>query len=406
MPRYKNREASLIMQAQEGVKVYRIARGWKIFMVISTSLILALFVWVLSVLLSIKSDAGWIFIPVALAIAAVIVLGLIETFRSCLVIENDRVTSTGLFSTRELTCDGIKGYRVNDQYIFVEPMDSEAKHIKISRYTKDFKEILNWLADNFTDIDQQKRDADMKEILADKGYGLNRYTRSENLKRAAVFSRVLNWAACISLIWIIFYPRPFEPAMLSALLIPLIAAASIVLSHGLIRPDDVRNSSHPNISAALTCPAIALLARSLMEYEIFSFSKVWPLAIPVSLVLIVLFMVITGKFRSKKLSEFVSALFIFIFIFLYGIGSVIFLNCHYDRSKPEIFSSSVLDKNTARSRHHTSYRLKLAPWGKRKSAERTEVSKSMYQRTAVGSQVRIFLKRGKFNIPWFFVASP
>ena len=63
----------------------------------------------------------------------------------------------------------------------------------------------------------------------------------------------------------------------------------------------------------------------------------------------------------------------------------------------------MLDKSISKGRRSTTYNLKIQPWGHHYDSENISVSKEQFDETFVGETVKIDLKQGLFNIPWYYV---
>src|SRR5687767_2585050 len=130
------------------MKEYKIAKGWAIIIYIFAPLMIALFVWVLLMPFQkeeISLDATWFLIPVSIAMIALSILGIVDAYKSRLLISDDSIKSINVFSNRELMLDEIKGYTVNEQYIFLKPKDQSKKIIKISKYIGGYGELSIWI---------------------------------------------------------------------------------------------------------------------------------------------------------------------------------------------------------------------------------------------------------------------
>ncbi|MBL7937386.1 MAG: hypothetical protein JNM51_16390, partial [Bacteroidia bacterium] len=51
----------------------------------------------------------------------------------------------------------------------------------------------------------------------------------------------------------------------------------------------------------------------------------------------------------------------------------------------------------------TTYYLKVTPWGHHYDKESITVSSEQYNNSSIGSSVKIDLKEGLFNIPWYYI---
>lgn len=71
---------------------------------------------------------------------------------------------------------------------------------------------------------------------------------------------------------------------------------------------------------------------------------------------------------------------------VYGYGAVICLNGILDSSTASKYIARVINKRASTSRH-TSYCLKLSPWGPRSADQEVDVWKSVYEKHKAGDDV-------------------
>ena len=63
-----------------------------------------------------------------------------------------------------------------------------------------------------------------------------------------------------------------------------------------------------------------------------------------------------------------------------------------------------MDKRISNGRRNRkTYYIEVAPWGHHYDKEEISISKDHYQDLEIGDTVKIDLKEGLFNIPWFYV---
>lgn len=111
----------------------------------------------------------------------------------------------------------------------------------------------------------------------------------------------------------------------------------------------------------------------------------------------------TKAFKFKKAKDYFSALFLTLFFFGFGYGSIVILNCTYDDSVPESYTSKIIDKRISTGKM-TTYYLELKAWGPQTKDDDVSVSKELYENLEINNNnVNIYLKKGRFNIPWFIV---
>lgn len=90
-------------------------------------------------------------------------------------------------------------------------------------------------------------------------------------------------------------------------------------------------------------------------------------------------------------------------IVLYSYAATYGINCVYDNSEPKVYQAKVIDKSISRGRRHTTYYLRVEPWGHHRDAENISVAPSQYSETTIGQTVSIDYKEGLLGIPWYYV---
>ena len=69
----------------------------------------------------------------------------------------------------------------------------------------------------------------------------------------------------------------------------------------------------------------------------------------------------------------------------------------------KVYQAKVIDKSISRGRRHTTYYLKVEPWGSHHDAENISVASDQYVETEIGQTVSIDYKEGLLGIPWYFI---
>jgi len=387
------------------MREYKTAKGWAIFIYIFAPLLIGLFGWLLVLPFlngNIEPNASWILIPVSIAMIVFMVFGVIDVYKGRLIIQDNSIKSISTISNRELAFDEIKGYTVNEQYIFVEPKNKNQKRIKISRYIGGYSEILHWLVQNFPDLDIQNAIIEEQEICNDETIGWTKEIREEKLIKAKQTSKFINWAAGLSAAWTFFYPTPYQYSILTAMVIPIIALAVVKLSNGLIRVDEKKGSAYPSVIYAFIYPSLGLMLRAVLDYDIFDYSNVWLTVTIITLAFLFLLLFKQKEITFKKKLDFLTVSSLALFLFAYSFGTVIHTNCYYDKSEQKHFTAKVLDKRIG-SGKSTSYYLKLSTWGQQDEIDEVSVGKGFYNRIEIGDEVNIYFRNGKLLIPWFIV---
>lgn len=387
------------------MKEYKIAKGWAIFIWVMAPLLIGLFGF-LAVMPFIADEIDMtlvlILTPISIGMLTLMVCGLVDVYKGRLIIQEDRLVSIGVFKSKNLKFDEIKGYTVNEQYIFVEPNTKEKKRIKISQYIGGYNEILLWLAENYLDLNIVNEQVEEQEILNNESIGWSKENREEKLSNARKISKIINWLGGLSFAWTLFYPKPYDYAVLSAFIIPIVALITVKLSRGLIRIDKKDGSAYPSTIFAFIFPSLGLMLRSFLDYDIFDYSNVWKKAFFVTVVFLFILLFNQKEVTFKKKQDYLTVSSLIMFLFAYGFGAVIYLNCNLDKTEPQHYTATIIDKRISTGKH-ASYYLKLTAWGQQKEIDEVSVEKGLYNRVEIDSEINIYFRNGKLEIPWFIV---
>lgn len=390
------------------MRVYKTSKGWAILIYITAPLIIALFCWVLTIPIypTIEIDLQsymFLLLPISLAMIALSVIGIIETAKSKFIIDNDKISTINTFSNKQLFFKEIKGYRILDQFVIIESNNKQKKKIKVSTYFEKVNEITEWLSENYQDLNTVEAKQEKEAILKNNEFGWTTEEREKKLNKAHKTAKILNWTGVLIGIATLFIAPPYEDTIIAAVLFPIICLIILKKSNGLIRIDDKQKSVYPTIFLSILAPSSGLCLKAVIGYNIFDYSKTLVPSLLITLIYIVALTSNNDEFKYKNINDYLSRLCLSIFIFCYSFGSVINLNCIYDKSEPEIFKTTILNKRIS-SNESTSYFLKLTPWGEQKEIDEVSVSKDLYNRLKKNDQVKIYFMNGQFGIPWFQVS--
>ena len=132
------------------------------------------------------------------------VVGLLDTIKGKVIISSDTLSIRSTFINRDLKFQEIKGFQVEQNYIFVLR----------ENYIENSNELIMWLNSKFPDLHQVNEEKEEAEILDNFEYGRNTEERSSRLNQAKKVAKVLNWTGGLVLIWTLFKPEPYEYAIL------------------------------------------------------------------------------------------------------------------------------------------------------------------------------------------------
>lgn len=385
---------------------YKIAKGWAIFIYVFMPALIALFIWLFIQSFTnpeFKGGIGWFFMAVSPPMIIGMAIGIKDTYVRRIIINNDSITSIGAFSQRELQFHEIKGFMVEDKFTSIEAKDENKKRIRVTKYLGGYNEILQWLAENFTDLEVQTKIDDEKDIVTNESFGLTQELRIQRLEQAKKVSKIINLAGGVTAVWAIFYPKLYEYCILACIIIPAVIIVIVKIFNGLIKIEERKGSGYPSVFSALIFVSFALMIRALADFEIYDYSNAW---MPVGITTVVLSVAVFARLNVvdlKNKSGYFTALFIVVVLAAYSYGAVISINCVYDNSLPQNFTAEVLDKRIS-SGKSKSYYFKVTAWGKQPAGE-VEVDRDLYEQTSTGDNVSVDLMNGRFGIPWVSVSA-
>lgn len=219
----------------------------------------------------------------------------------------------------------------------------------------------------------------------------------------------LEWLTIGLSIWFFIYPEPYGILLGALLVIPILG----LFLNGIQKPsmaslveitDNKDGNGKYDVADFIDVAAWAILIRVLLDYEFESFySMIIPGSIACLITLTILFLTHKLIENSTKNKWWIYISLIFN-ISLYSYAGTYAANCTYDNSKPEIFETEVLEKSISKGRRRsTTYYVKIAPWGHHMDQEKVSISRAQYDELEVGDKIKIDLKKGLFNIPWYYI---
>lgn len=222
----------------------------------------------------------------------------------------------------------------------------------------------------------------------------------------------LDWLEYITMglgFWFLFYPKPYEILFTALLCMPILG----LLLNGMTgRPSiaslveistDDDGSDEYDVADFIDFAAWIILLRVLIDYEFESFySMIIPGTIAFIIMLIILFATHKLIDHTTKSKTWIYLSLIFN-VFLYSYAGTYGANCVYDYSEPTVYHAEVVGKRVSKGRRHTTHYVKVTPWGHHYDKEEIPVSRSHYDEIQIGQTVKIDLKKGLFNIPWYYI---
>lgn len=376
---------------------YKISDGTKFFYGI---IALVLFIFSVFFLNSKQLDKNpfLVLLPILFFSGAILIVA--NLIRQRVDIDKNRILCVNLFSSYELDLKNIKGYRIGDKIIVIESIQSTDHSINIGNYNNfsDHAEIIEWLKNNFTDLNENDLEIEIKNFTQNIEFGNSKNERIEKLKTAKQIALVYNIIGAVLLFVIIIYKAYF--IKFCWLIYPLLSIPILMYSKGLIKLlSNSKRSIYGSIFIGIIFPCLAL-TNSLSAYNLLSYNALW---LPSFIISGVFFAFLYTLGINKSIEYVKGQVFMMLIIsMLYGFGSTLIINAEFDNSKTQLFDAIILDHKTEYHKH-TRYYLILSPWALENKEQKIQIGKSLYEDIHNGDHVKIKLKEGFFKIPWFII---
>ena len=325
------------------------------------------------------------------------------SFRWATALTGSRIGTIGIFKLRTMARHDVAGFRENPtQYglrsvkLFSKAVG--AKSLVVALYRPD-AQMIDWF-DGLPDLDGIERAASEKSLLGRSDLGATvgeRQARLQNFRKLARAADLGGWAV---MLWAFFAPRPYELVIACLVSAPVAGAALILWSRGVITIDSDKTSAQPGLPGLFVGAPIVLALRAFLDFNLVDLQSAMTIAGAFGLMAAV---AVTGTKRGRWWTTLLVGLFVGFIPAAFGWAAFVEGNVLFDRSQPREFRPQILGKTIDRDSSHTSYNLKLAPWGPYALAANVDASRDVFNATEVGASACISLYAGAFEARWFSV---
>jgi hypothetical protein len=207
---------------------FTISIGWKIFYSI-IAVVMALFALFLFGTKAPDVNTAVLLLPILIFISAVLLI--VSLFRKKVIISAEKIVLITTFSTKELLTADIKGVRIGEKVIYIEPISSLNPKITIRNWPDmgDADDLAAWLRENFTDLNATDLKAERDKAFEDAGLGSNPQEREERIKKATQIAWAYNITGMVLGFALIFCENDLIAALL-AIFFPLLGILIMIFS--------------------------------------------------------------------------------------------------------------------------------------------------------------------------------
>jgi hypothetical protein len=247
-------------------------------------------------------------------------------------------------------------------------------------------ELARWLS-GLPDLDGQERQQSQLQLEGAHG--------AQTLALAWRRAKLLNAAVMVTMLWAVFFPRPYHLALLANVAIELSAMTLLLCNRGVYAVDSGRNEATPSLGLTLFGPGMALALRMFLDTNLLPGQLSIVFAVAGAAVLTYL---LAQADDGRRRSGVIGLAFLLQMPLAWGLA--VYANTALDRSQSQTFQSRVLKKFVERNKV-TTYELTLSPWGPQQEVARSSVPRAVYDQVKLGGEVRVQLRAGSLGMPWF-----
>ena len=382
---------------------YRISRGWKAFSIIIAAAFSIGAVYLISGVFKSSARA-----PLASLVGAFILIALaiylyLFAMRTLLTVDKYAIKLVGVFSARAILPEDIDGYRIGEKNVFSIHVKNGGKALQIPGSLERRSELIEWFRQNYEDIDARALVAETEGLLANEQFGFTREDREARLQTAKKIETAATVGGFGIFFWSLFYPRPYEIVMLVLFVVPWVGVYITWYYKGLMKLYKKKSSPYPSVVQLMGFVTLGAFVSVLRSYDLYGFGKN-ALSLLIGAVLLVTVICGIACRQAILLSARKGLTYICIVVMagLYSFSLLVFSNCYYDRSEPKVWEVQVTGKRIHRGKS-TSYYVSLSPWGKYVDGKEVTVSKGFYSEVNEDDYLEVYLKDGKWGVPWYFL---
>jgi hypothetical protein len=379
---------------------YTTSTGYKIFYgVLALGLLVGSIIMFAKVAQLADGIPAFIFAVVAFAGAVIIAINL---YKRKAFVSDESVSYQSVWGSKEFSKADIKGFRVVEKAIYIEPIVDTYGKIAIRDYASisNYKELIQWLNEHFTDLNAADYDAERNEILQDISFGRTEEDRDSILKKSRQLTMYYGFGG-MGVFFFTAYAHITNPILaIVTLLYPLAGIVIMSMSKGIIRLFAKKNSAYPAIFMGLFFSSMATVLQAILNSEILSYDNLRIPAIVFAVICAAVLYYLTVKKANATLSS--QIIFIILTSAVWGFGSSLLMNCALDQSSPQAYTATVTDAHISHGKS-TTYHVTIGSWGQHQQEENVNVPSAFYYQVQVGGQVTVNLKKGLLNVPWFYL---
>jgi hypothetical protein len=386
-------------------RTYRFSPGWKVLMLgggglMGAGSLLGIWCFAAGKATLPTITAFWMMMGIWSCLALLGFYSVIAAVRAKIVLTPTAIETCGAFWAKRMSRDDIAGYRTRNVQGYValelQPKAVGGKLFKIPLYHRLDSMFDAWFA-GIENYEVTDFNVAMEDMQKDASLGFTPDQRIKSVERARKVANALNNFSLACVCWAVFYPKPYVLVVTLVASLPWIAIL-VRWNYGrAFEIDGSEKTRRANLTNIVMLPPLVLMMRAIFDANLMSPAELIIPAVIGGILMTGVMALIAPEIRSK--SGLVS---ISIFMMIYCASVLPIANRLLDKTEGEKFHPMVLDKRHTEGRKHDWY-LTVDSWGSYKMGNEIEVSRNLYEETAIGQPVCLVLQDGRFGFKWYYI---
>ena len=386
-----------MQQSNFGARVYRM-RGWQraLYVVLGAFVAgIGILPWYSSFTRSDNNGSSLVAVAIIPLCLGAYLLAL--ALRSRLIIDDSHVEVRGALREQSAELSEIEGYRTvntrNGSFWRLQLKQGRGS-ISIQKWF-DCDDLRAW-RQQLTDLDEQDRNALLKEIKQNQDLGATPDERLNTLKQASHQNIALSAVAIATAVVFFFYQGPVRLA--AAIILALVPAMVLYLLHKeplLYAVGKPKRDPRTDLTIAILASGIGLMFGGIVM-NFVSYKPLLEWGALVAAAYVFAFAAYTRK--GPRVQTFLLIMFMYGCMYAYGLVTV--ADTLLDRAPATTFATSVVGEHEVHGKS-TTYFLDLAAWGPFERTNKLRVRRREYDQMQLGEAVCLALHPGYLHAQWY-----